>query len=58
MEAVYVGDAQEDDILGGKLAGMNTIWVNRYNRELQSILPSPDFQIPDLSNIVEILDQF
>jgi len=58
MEAVHVGDAQEDDILGAKLAGMNTIWVNRYNRELQSILPSPDFQIPDLSNIVEILDQF
>ena len=58
MEAVHVGDAQEDDILGGKLAGMNTIWVNRYNREFQSILPSPDFQIPDLSNIVEILGQF
>ena len=53
-----MGDAQDDEILGGKLAGMNTIWVNRYNRQLQSILPSPDFQIPDLSNIVEILDQF
>lgn len=58
IEAVHVGDAQEDDILGGKLAGMKTIWVNRYNRDIQSFLPGPDFQIPDLTNIVEILEQF
>jgi 2-haloalkanoic acid dehalogenase type II len=58
LEAVYIGDAQEDDIWGGKLAGMNTIWLNRYNRTIQSFLPSPDAQIPDLTNVIEILERF
>lgn len=57
-EAVLVGDSQEDDILGGKLMGMKTIWVNRYKQDHNSFLPHPDFQIPDLSEIVETLEKF
>ena len=39
-----------------KLAGMNTICVNRYNRELQSNLPPPDFDKGILFNTLESRD--
>ena len=40
-EAVMIGDSLNRDIAGARDAGIRTIWINRYNRTLTIVIPSP-----------------
>lgn len=53
---LYVGDSQVDDVKGGKDAGMQTAWVNRHQARLDPALPSPDYHVQDLREILDVLD--
>ena len=52
---VHVGDSTAD-IRGAKAAGMRMAWVNRFGRELAAGCPRPDWEIPDLTALPELLD--
>jgi HAD superfamily hydrolase (TIGR01549 family) len=54
-ELLYVGDSQEDDILGAKGAGVRVAWFNRTNAQLQPDIPRPDYEIDRLSMLLDIL---
>jgi 2-haloalkanoic acid dehalogenase type II len=54
-ELLYVGDSQEDDILGAKRAGVRVAWFNRTNDQLQPHIPRPDYEINRLDMLLEIL---
>ena len=56
QSCLYVGDSQLDDVKGGKDAGMKTAWVNRYHARLDPALPSPDYHVQDLREILSVLD--
>ena len=47
-EAVHVGDSLEDDVQGGKNAGMNTVWI-KGDEELTNI--HPDFIISKVTEL-------
>ena len=49
-EAILVGDAWQADIVGGRAAGMRTVWLNRKGA------PSPDPSVPELPSL-EPLDR-
>lgn len=50
---VIVGDSLSSDILGGKNAGIKTIWFNPCNKNAQDI--TPDYTINDLSELLPLL---
>lgn len=54
-EFLYVGDSQEDDIVGAKRAGVNVAWVNRRNDVRGPNIPIPDYEITTLSDLLKIL---
>jgi 2-haloalkanoic acid dehalogenase type II len=49
-EAIFVGDAWQADIVGGRAAGLRTVWLNRKGA------PSPDPSVPELPSL-EPLDR-
>ena len=55
-EFLYVGDSQEDDILGAKRAGVKIAWYNRTKAQLHSNIPRPDYEISELNTLLEILE--
>ncbi len=54
-EVLHVGDSDVDDVKGAKAAGLPVAWVNRDGRSLRPDVPSPDFQIPDLTGLLTLL---
>lgn len=53
---LYVGDTQLDDVYGAKNVGMRSAWLNRRGASLDPGLPSPDYELNDLSGLLKILD--
>jgi len=56
-EVLFVGDSQQDDIVGAKNVGLSTVWVNRRKEKLEEGIPKPDYEIEDLTNLLGILDE-
>lgn len=52
-KALIVGDSLTSDILGGKNAGITTVWFNRHNKSVTSIVP--DYEINDLESMDGVL---
>lgn len=52
--AVIVGDSLTSDILGGKNAGITTVWVNRPHLSCGDI--RPDWEIEDLPQLEKLLE--
>ncbi len=55
-QVMLVGDSQVADVLGGKRIGIRVVWVNRTNDILGEGIPQPDYEIPDLSELLRIID--
>lgn len=53
--AVMVGDSLTSDILGGKNAGLTTVWVNPEGKECGEI--RPDYEIRSLSELEGLLER-
>jgi len=54
-EAVFVGDALQEDIAGAKAVGMRTVWVNRSDETLEPGDPAPDAEIARLKDLPEVV---
>ena len=52
-ETIIVGDSLTSDILGGKNAGIKTVWYNPRNMHSEKI--QPDFEIRQLSELLPLL---
>ncbi len=50
-QTLYVGDSQEDDILGAKRAGISIAWLNRAGTARRDDIPKPDYEIDSLSEL-------
>jgi len=53
---LHIGDSQTADVLGGNLAGMTTVWLNRppFKKLKQGI--KPDYEISDLRELLDIVE--
>jgi len=54
-EVLHVGDSDVDDVKGAKAAGLHVAWVNRDGRARRPGVPTPDFEIRDLSALPALL---
>ena len=54
-EAVYVGDAPYDDVVGAKGVSMRVAWVNRNGAARDANLPKPDYELRSLVELLDIL---
>lgn len=55
-KTVIVGDSLTSDILGGKTAGIDTIWMNPQEKEADAVQPT--YQIKKLTDLYQILEEF
>jgi putative hydrolase of the HAD superfamily len=55
QEILYVGDGQHTDILGAKNAGLEMVWINRNRSTLLQGIPSPDHEIHDFRQLIEVV---
>ncbi|MFH1564869.1 MAG: HAD family hydrolase [bacterium] len=51
-EILFVGDTQDEDILGAKEMGIKTVWINRKNEVLKKGIPKPDHEASDLKGVL------
>ena len=56
-DALYVGDSQEDDIVGARAAGLAAAWVNRRGEDLKDEIPDPDYTLTTLGDLPGIVRQ-
>ena len=54
-DVLFVGDTPREDVLGPKMAGMRTAWVNRRGLPLPEEIPIPDYTIASIAELPEIL---
>ena len=52
---IMVGDRLNTDIKGAGLAGLKSVWLNRNNLQKNNSEIKPDYEISDLSQLLEIL---
>ncbi len=50
-ETLYVGDSQDDDIVGARRAGIKVAWLNRNGEALKPRIPEPHYEISSLQDI-------
>ncbi len=56
-EAVHVGDSQTSDIVGANRAGIPIIWINRFGEELKDGIPTPDYEVKNLQEMLEVISR-
>lgn len=54
-ETLYVGDSQDDDIVGSRRAGIRVAWLNRKGEDLKPDVPKPDYEISSLREVVGLV---
>jgi FMN phosphatase YigB (HAD superfamily) len=54
-DALFVGDNFQADVVGSKALGMDAAWINRKNRPVNNLKPTPDYiinNLPELKNFI------
>lgn len=54
-ESLFTGDNFSADVVGSKNAGMDSVWLNRRSESEEGLDPKPDYIIPALPEMLEIL---
>jgi 2-haloacid dehalogenase len=55
-EILHSGQSQFTDLVGGKPLGLTIAWINRRHIELDASVPRPDFILPDIQSLNQIVD--
>ena len=55
-EVIMIGDSPVSDICGAKNAGIKIVWINRKKEKLGMEWPVPDYQISNLTELLDILE--
>ncbi len=53
-QAIHIGDLLLTDVAGAKAIGMKAVWFN-FNNKVNETTHEPDFEIPKLLHLIEIL---
>ena len=56
-DCLFVGDRADIDVLGAKGVGMAAAWLNPARSPLPAGLPAPDFDLPELPALRQILEK-
>lgn len=56
-EVLMIGDSLISDILGARNAGIKNVWLNRDSKMIEDGLPTPDFQISNLEELLPLLER-
>lgn len=56
-EVVLIGDSYIRDVIGGLIAGLYVVWLNRENKQLSSGDKQPHAQISDIQELEGILEK-
>lgn len=54
-EVLHVGDSDVDDVKGAKVVGLRVAWVNRNRRPRRADVPTPDFEVANLTELLTLL---
>ncbi|RKJ40606.1 HAD family hydrolase [Acutalibacter sp. 1XD8-33] len=54
-QVLFVGDSLLDDVAGPRRVGMKTCWVNRRRQKVPPSGEVPDFEVPSLTGLLNIL---
>jgi Haloacid dehalogenase-like hydrolase len=54
VKIVFVGDSLRCDIAGAKAVGLSAIWINADRETVEESVPSPDLEIRDLRELLEL----
>jgi putative hydrolase of the HAD superfamily len=54
-QCVMIGDSLTRDITGASAVGIRTIWLNRFQRKIANLDPTPDLELVDLVALPTIL---
>ena len=55
-QTLHVGDHPEYDVIGARVAGLKTVWVNRHGATWPAELPRPDGIVEHIGELVSILE--
>ena len=53
---LHSGQSQFTDLVGGKPLGLTIAWINRRHIELDGSVPPPDFILPDIQSLNQIVE--
>lgn len=56
-ELLHSGQSQFTDMVGAKPLGITVAWINRRGIELSPKVPKPDFQLPDVRSLADIIGE-
>jgi 2-haloacid dehalogenase len=54
-EILHAGQSQFTDLVGGKPLGLTIAWINRRQIALDDSVPRPDFVLPDIQSLKELI---
>ncbi len=54
-EVIMVGDSLIADIAGAKNSGIRSVWVNRTGKTINDGLPTPDWEIQNLNELLNLV---
>ena len=54
-EILHSGQSQFTDLVGGKPLGLTIAWINRRGIALDISVPRPDFILPDVQSLIELV---
>ena len=52
----HSGQSQFTDLVGGKPLGLTVAWINRRGIALHSSVPRPDYVLPDVQSLLDLVD--
>src|ERR1700687_4568452 len=55
-EILHSGQSQFTDLVGGKALGLTIAWFNRRQVALDASVPRPDFILPDIQSLCDLVD--
>jgi 2-haloacid dehalogenase len=55
-EILRSGQSQFTDLVGGKPLGLTIAWINRRQVALDASVPRPDFVLPDIQSLRDVVD--
>ena len=55
-EILHSGQSQFTDLVGGKPLGLTIAWINRRQVALDASVPRPDFILPDIQSLRDLVD--
>ena len=55
-EILHSGQSQFTDLVGGKPLGLTIAWINRRQIGLDDSVPRPDFVLPDVQSLLDLVE--